>query len=835
MKKLLYILLAITIISINAAAQNNYWSPVNENSIKNNNQERVIKPNVCVTFHLKINEYKSFFATAPKEFTKEAQNTPLQISVPLPNHTMATFQIWESQIMETGLANQFPFIKTYTGQGVDDPGATIKIDFTSRGFHAMILSDKGNVFIDPYFKNSFDYYLSYYQKDYNPIDKAMSICKGVKKENSGTVQQRTTAGNGTQLKTYRLAVACTGEYSLFFGGTLASTASAIATTINRVNGVYEKELAVRLVLIANNNLLIFTNPSTDPFDGNDDPTILITESQNNIDAIIGNANYDIGHTFSTGAGGFAGLGVVCITAQKGLGVTGSSSPVGDPYDIDYVAHEIGHQFGADHSFNGNVSSCGGGNRNASTAYEVGSGSTIMAYAGICASQNIQNNSDPFFHTTSFDEIINYINSGLGNSCPVITATGNNFPVVNTGSGGFTIPKNTPFTLTGSAIDANGDALTYAWEQFDLGAAGINTGTSNNGPNFRSYPPTASPSRTFPRISDIANNTTGFSEVLYNGNSDRVFNFRLTARDNRATGGGVDYTPLSFTISGTAGPLALTVANSTTSWSAGSNQTITWDVNSTNATPINCGNVSIALSTDGGLTYPNIIVASTPNDGSENIVVPALSTITGRIKVSCNFANYTFFDINDANITINVATPVTLTQLKATQKEYTILTHWQTATEYNTNQFIIEKSSDGISFTEVGRVAAVGNSAILQNYAYTDQYPFKGNNYYRLKIIDYNGTYSYSNVVLVKYFTDVKFQISPNPAKNKLQIILPPADGNGLLQLFSMDGKLLFEKRYQNNSIIYAEIDLINYGDGTYQVKYSSKNTTSIKKLLILKN
>jgi Metallo-peptidase family M12B Reprolysin-like/Secretion system C-terminal sorting domain len=834
MKQFLTTVFFSALIITTTQAQSNYWTYVNENSLSVINQERVIKPTTYTTYHLNSNDYKTFLATAPKEFTTEAKNTPLQISVPMPNHTMAIFNIWESKLMEDGLAQQVSFIKTYTGQGIDDPTATIKIDFTSRGFHAMILSKKGNVFIDPYYKNSFDYYISYYQKEYNPINKVLSICKGVKKKNVITPTQRTMVGNGTQLKTYRLAVACTGEYSQFFGGTVAGTASAIATTINRVNGVYEKELAVRLVLVSNNNALIFTDPTTDPFDGNDDPVVLITESQNNIDAIIGNANYDIGHTFSTGAGGFAGLGVVCTTAQKGLGVTGSSSPVGDPYDIDYVAHEIGHQFGADHSFNGEESNCGGGNRNPSTAYEVGSGSTIMAYAGICGTQNIQNNSDPFFHTTSFDEMVNYITVGDGNTCPVITNNGNSIPVVTTGGSGFTIPKNTPFTLTGAAVDANGDALTYNWEQFDLGTAGLNTSTSTTGPNFRSFAPTSSSTRTFPRINNIVNNVNNFGEVLYNGNTNRVFNFRLTVRDNRATGGGVDYAPLSFTVSGTAGPLAITAPNITTTWSAGSNQTITWNVNSTNVTPINCTNVSILFSTDGGLTYSNTILASTPNDGTETIVVPSLSTITGRIKVSCNFSNYSFFDINDANITINVATPVSLTQLQASCKDESIVVNWQTVTEYNTASFTIEKSSDGNSFVTIGSIAAIGNSNVLQNYFYTDLHPFEGANYYRLKIIDHNGNYTYSKVVLVKYTKLIHFQISPNPTKNNIRIIVPFVKGNALLQLFSMEGKLVFEKKYSSVTSINEWINVKNYSDGMYQVKYTSQNITTTQKLLILK-
>ena len=258
-------------------------------------------------------------------------------------------------------------------------------------------------------------------------------------------------------------MACTGEYAVAATGsatpTMAQTLAKIITSVNRVDGVYETEVAVRLVLVATETLVVFTNASTDPFNGNNNASTLIGESQSVISSTIGSANYDIGHTFSTGGGGLAGLGVVCINSQKASGITGSPNPVGDPYDIDYVAHEIGHQFAGNHTFNATTSSCGGGNRNASTAVEPGSGVTIMAYAGICGSTNdLAPNSIAYFHAISYDEIVNFTNLNNGNSCAATTSTGNQAPVV-TGSGNYFVPKSTPFILTGSATDPDGDALT----------------------------------------------------------------------------------------------------------------------------------------------------------------------------------------------------------------------------------------------------------------------------------------------------------------------------------------------------------------------------------------
>jgi hypothetical protein len=341
---------------------------------------------------------------------------------------------------------------------------------------------------------------------------------------------------------------------------------------------------------------------------------------------------------------------VCKNNVKASGVTGIDPPVGDPYDVDYVAHEVGHQFGANHTFNATTGDCSGQGDITANA-EPGSGSTIMGYAGICEQNNLQSNTDPYFHALSFDEITTYINSGEGNNCGTSIATGNHPPVVNAGANYF-IPKSTPFVLTGSATDVDGDALTYNWEQINTGApSGDWNNPSGDAPIFRSFRPGPVPVRYFPKIDDVIKNTTTIGELL--PSYGRTLNFRLTARDNRAGGGGICFGETSLTVNDQAGPFVVTSPNTDTVWRTGTFKTITWDVARTNVPPVNSANVAIELSIDGGLTFPIQIRTNTPNDGSEEIIVPGNITQTARIRVK-SIGNV-FYDISNANFQIQAST------------------------------------------------------------------------------------------------------------------------------------------------------------------------------------
>lgn len=651
-----------------AVSPDGLWSHIPEQTIQDRpGSERALFPNAYRTFALANAELRATLRKAPMEFTPGAEALAVVITLPMPDGSFQQFAIQESPMLAPDLAALLPDVKTYSAQGIDDPSATGRLDFTPAGFHGFILSDAGAVYIDPYRRGDTTNYMAYWRRDYaRPSGEPQFSCDVMRGPRSESSPGRLTAesasriraftSSGPTLRTYRLAMAATGEYTAFHGGTVAGAQAAIVTTINRVNSVYEREIAVRLTLV-NNASIVFTNAGTDPYANTSDDIDL---NQTVVDNAIGSANYDVGHLVGTGGGGLAMLGAVCWTGYKARGLTGSPSPVGDPFDIDYVAHELGHQFGAEHTFNGTTGSCGGGNRSANSAYEPGSGSTIMAYAGICGAENLQANSDPYFHGRSYDQIVAYTTDtrvDYGGYCPAQTLTANSAPVVTPGSA-ITIPANTPFALTGSATDPNGDALTYGWEEFDLGTAAPPATDDGSRPIFRSFNPATSPTRLFPKLSDILAGTVTFGESL--PTTTRTMTFRLSVRDNKAGGGGVDFGTRTVNVTSAAGPFSVTAPNSAVSWAGGSTQTVTWNVASTTAAPVNCANVNILLSADGGSTFPTTVLAATPNDGTQSITVPSVPTTTARIKVEC--ATAPFFNISRPNFTItgSIAAPTNVT-------------------------------------------------------------------------------------------------------------------------------------------------------------------------------
>jgi hypothetical protein len=663
-----------------AAAATSVWRDVAEMRVPQSGARHIV-PLAYRTIQLDMNALRTKLATVPWELTEAARSTTAIVELPQPDGTMGRYRIEEYRMLEPGLAAQYPDWHTYHGQGVDDPTAVVRISLTEHGFHGMVLGgEKGTYYIDPYQQGDTTHYISYFKHNFVNT-RAETPADQVLVDENAQAWLDSLDENGTEfaptngiLRTYRIAVAATGEYTAFHGGTVSAGQASIVTAMNRVNGVYEREVNIRMILVSNNSSIVYTNASTDPYTNNNGSTML-GQNISNLNSVIGSANYDVGHVFSTGGGGVAYLGVPC-TSNKAGGVTGQSSPVNDPFYIDYVAHELGHQWGAEHTFNGTTGSCGGGNRSASSAYEPGSGITIMAYAGICGTENIARNSIDTFQSRSYDQIRAYISGGSGDSCDVPINVGNAAPVVNAGSD-YTIPSRTPFELTGSATDNTPSTLTYDWQQHNAGTSTSSSNTNSdlgNNPILRPWLPGTGSTRVFPDLTYILNNantppnptscpiipgqptpsgTCSPGQTLPTTN--RTLAFRLVVRDNTANQGGVDYDTANVTVVSSAGPFQITSNNSAGgSFPGNSTQTVTWNVAGTTASPISCANVTISLSTNGGTTFPTTLAASVPNNGSANVTLPGVTTSTARLKVKC--ANNIFFDINNANFSITAGGP-----------------------------------------------------------------------------------------------------------------------------------------------------------------------------------
>ncbi|MEM8680038.1 MAG: reprolysin-like metallopeptidase, partial [Planctomycetota bacterium] len=466
---------------------------------------------------------------------------------------------------------------------------------------------------------------------------------GGQDDDTGATGRRT----GETLRTYRLANATTVEYSNFHGGTQAGSLAAVVTSINRVTGITEVELTIRLELVPNNDDLIFTSDTGDSY-SNGNLGAMLGQNQSVVDSVVGNANYDIGHVFGTGGGGVAaGLGIVGITGIKAQGVSTSSVPTGVGFD-GLVAHEMGHQFGAAHTWNGAAGNCSAGQHSSNSSYEPGSGSTIQAYAGICGADNIQSTRDLYWHSRSLDQILAHVDNripGVGTR----TSTGNSEPVADAGPN-YEIPAGTPFMLTGTGTDPDGDTLTYVWEQRDLGSRQPwNSPDDGSSALVRSRLDSV-PTRVFPSEQNlVAGNYQSRGDRL--PTVPRRMDFRLTVRDNASGGGGLDTDNMWVDINDTGAPFEVTSQASGGGWLGGETETITWNVANTDLAPINTTEVDILISTDGGFTYDIELATGVPNNGSYSFTVPTTIGETAEARVMVKSVGNIFFDINDQNFTI----------------------------------------------------------------------------------------------------------------------------------------------------------------------------------------
>jgi hypothetical protein len=586
-----------------------------------------------------------------------------QIWLPTPDKKFRSFHVWKTPMMEPGLAEKYPEIQTFTAVADDDPNVTAKLDYTLFGFRALVFDGKKTFMVDPYSNTPDGYYIAYYKSDLFPMSSKGACETGLynpgPSDNGSPVQvgedEATPKArvHGAQRRVYRLAISCTGEYAINAvgpGATKPQTISKIVSTINRVNGYYERELSVSMNIITGNDAIVYVNPATDPYACNGNLNCLIGEVQSNITAIIGQPNYDIGHILCTAGGGLAQLSAVC-----GGGKASGTSTSGGPEDIGTILHEMGHQFGANHTFSANSGGCNG-NGNEETGYEPGAGITIMSYSGACAPNNVGADED-FFHVHNLLEINSFL-SGQGGSCGTVnagTAPVNLADLVDS----FDIPRNTPFELmapVATAPQANA-VVTYSWEQYDTGNFGgqeENNGNATEGPIVRVYMPDTVRLRSYPTPPLIYDNSYS-GPGLRLPQAQRTVRFKLVARSVYQGWGtfNVIDSVVRLKVSG-AGPFRVTSQAAAETWNPGEVKEVTWAVAGTDADPVLCNQVNIYLSLDDGYTFPYLLVANAPNTGSYNVTIPDVYTTTGRIKVKGT--GNVFYDINKAPLTINGTDP-----------------------------------------------------------------------------------------------------------------------------------------------------------------------------------
>lgn len=585
---------------------------------------------------------------------KGSENSYKDIEIPLPNGEFSTYRFIISSIAADELLAKYPNMLTFKGVDINDPKNIGRFDISGQGFRGMFQHDGKLVFIDPKPDSYNSEYISYYSNESTSPSQNF-IDEVITPEFTDTLLAHARGRSSDELRTFRLAMTASYKYTQFHSSQInnyfvdpkTAALEEISTLVNRLNLVFQRDLNIKLELIGRQDELIITQESNDPFYSNSSLDLSINQAF--IDQTVGNDAYDIGHLLSTqaesGIAGRANLGSVCSTNVKGEGFSGIDTPMSNSTFFSIVAHEIGHQFGAEHTFSSTVNECVNQISHGS-AYEPGSGSTLMSYAGSCGVDNLQNASDNYFHSHSIEQITNYISSGNG-QCGTSTPSNNSQAVIDAGKD-FTIPANTPFILKSTASDSDNDLLTYTWEQLNLDTA------SPEGILFRSYPPSESPTRYLPKLSSIANSTLTIGES-YPATS-RVLTFRVTARqiatnsNNQAFG--TSYDDVNVTVDAQSGPFRITQPSANSEWDTGQTHTIEWDVANTDLSPVMCSHVDILMSLDNGASFSDLFLErNTLNDGQTTVLIPSdYSAPNSRIILQCS--DQRFFTMSTASINLN---------------------------------------------------------------------------------------------------------------------------------------------------------------------------------------
>jgi subtilisin-like proprotein convertase family protein len=894
MKNKLLILLFSLLFSVAMNGQSKKeWSffSSNESISVSKTVQRSDFPQDFLLFNLDLESIKQKLYTAEDRFAINAKGAIIEI--PNSQGKLEKFKMYEASNFDPALQVQFPDIRAYVGQGIDNVNAQIRLSISPEGISTMTFkADAPTEYIEVYSADKKVY--AVYNRDAKRMKKPFTCSTPDEKLEQDLIDRTSSMERSSNpiLRTFKLAMSVTGEYSAFHGGTIPLVLAAVNTTLTRCNGVYEKDLAIHLNLV-NNTTILYLDAVTDPYGDTD--TNYNSELQTTLTSIVGDANYDIGHLMSAiGNNGNAGcIGCICVNGSKGSGFTTSTSPVGDNFDIDFVVHEMGHQFGANHSFSFST-------ENNSVNYEPGSGVTIMGYAGI-TSYDVAAHSIDTYHAGNIAQIQTNM---TGKTCDVETAITHGTPVVTVGAN-YTIPKSTPFVLTGSATDTGGTgSITYQWEQYDdaTATAQLTTGspaseTKTAGPNFRSYLPTTTGTRYFPVMESTlagSKTTTGKSIIVEALSSvARTLNFRLTARDNALNGGQTNFGNVIVTVANIA-PLDVTSQNTDgVSYPVGSTQTVTW-TSAGNSGIAGGANVDILLSTNNGATWAYTLATATPNDGSQAITLPVgVSAPFCRFMVKANaniFFNVTtkafavgytvtntcntytnntalpFVDQAPGNYT-NSTLSVPMTSTISSISAFTKITHtylsdvqFEISSPINPSTYVKlfnrscgnTNGSLNLKFTDgAGSINCTAGGTTLQTVAPSDALSaFSGQNpngTWKFRVYDNfsgdTGTINSWGVEICSQtivslsndsFTGLDhFNIYPNPNNGNFNINFTSESlEEVLVSVHDIRGRQVYNKSFSNNAIFNENIQLNNVSSGIYIVTVKNGERKENKKIVI---
>ena len=831
-------------------------------------------------------QLKAILTNAPQRNSGAAG---VLITLPTVSGTTEQFRVFEASNFEPGLQAQFPNIRSYVGVGVQDATAHLRLSLAPQGVQTMVLrADKKTEFIEPYTANN-AVYAVFTSADKRTAGKLPFTCSTPEEHAIHEAAENAGKGlfNDLTFRTFRLALSCTGEYAVYHGGTVEGALAAMNATMTRVNGVYEIDLALNLLLIDEEEDIIYLDAATDPYANASGMGQWNTQLQNTLTSVIGEANYDIGHLFgASGGGGNAGcIGCVCENG-KGSGITspGDSTPEGDSFDIDYVAHELGHQLGGTHSYA--IIDEGSG-----TNVEPGSGTTIMGYAGITGPTDVQSHSDDYFTYINIFQIQTNLE---GKDCAV-TSTLTNEPIVIDAGENYNIPIGTAFVLTAVGAEANGDNVTYTWEQNNdanasyVADGGFPSPTKTNGASFRSVPPSANTVRYMPNFGSVLQNDL-INEWETVSNVSRSLNFTFTGRDNAVGGGQTATDAMIVTVRGAAGPFVVTSQNTTDlEWHVNTQHTITWNVAGTTGNNINTQNVKILLSTDGGATFGTVLAESTPNDGSEVITLPAgvegaycriMVQAVGNIYYALNatpftigvtntcttYNNTTILQIPDsagANVagetvtsTITVADEGTLSdvnlrlrinhtfardlEIKLAHPDGTEITVWNRNCYNEDTNFYINFTDDGAAL-DCSNIEGGFFSPVEALAAFNDK---PANGVWTLSATDYNQTRTgrvtswnlelcTKEALSTPNFGLDAFAIYPNPNNGSFTVSFNSASQSNIgVTVNDISGRQVYSNSFTNTGMFSGNVDLKGVQSGVYLVTVQDGARKEVRKIVV---